>query len=503
MASVARLTTTFSLEEQSEVFFSTTPTSRAIRRLLDSGEIRHIEGRLYTKNLADPLADVVRRRVWDVAAGYFPGAVIVDRTAFELRPAGEEGSVFMCSATRRIVRLPGLVLNCRRGPGPVIGDQPFMGGGLYLSSWPRRFLENARPSRARSGVSRTLSPAEIERQLQMVLNNQGEDELNRLRDDARSLVGVLGAGEEHARLTSMIGALLGTREGKLVSAGARATRAGLGWDERRLPLFDELLAALHAHVPVSRPERPLQMGAPFAFFEAYFSNFIEGTEFLVSEAEEIVFGGGVPVDRPEDAHDVLGTYDLVSHPAARSAVPGDFDSLESILRSTHARLLASRSEMAPGEYKTRANRAGQTEFVAPALVRGTLARGMDRYMALPAGFQRAAFAMFLVSEVHPFADGNGRVARVLTNAELSAAGEQRLIIPTVFRDDYLYALRAMSRQANPTPLIRVLDRSQDFCARLDWTGVDLAEAQLRAANAFDTSAEADASGAILRLPGER
>ena len=31
--------------------------------------------------------------------------------------------------------------------------------------------------------------------------------------------------------------------------------------------------------------------------------------------------------------------------------------------------------------------------------------------------------MFLVSEVHPFADGNGRAARIMMNAELVAAGE--------------------------------------------------------------------------------
>lgn len=164
-----RLTTTFSLEEQPEVFFSTTRTSRAIRRLLVAGELRHIAGRLYTRNLTDPLDDVVRRRVWDVAAGYFPGAVVVDRSAFELRPSGAEGSVFLCSQTRRVVRLPGVVLNCRRGPGPASGDQPFMGAGLHLSSWPRRFLDNMRSSRARTGARRTLSAAEMEQHLQAVL----------------------------------------------------------------------------------------------------------------------------------------------------------------------------------------------------------------------------------------------------------------------------------------------------------------------------------------------
>jgi len=495
-----RPTTTFSITEQPEVFFSTTPTSRAIRRHLQAGELRHIAGRLYTRNLTEPLDDVVRRRVWDVAAGYFPGAVVVDRTAFELRPSGNERSVFLCSTTQRVVRLPGLVLNCRRGVGPVAGDQPFMGGGLYLSSWPRRFLENMRAARARSGVRRTLSASEIEQQLQAILVNQGEDELNRLRDEAHRLAPTLAAQRESKRLSTTIGALLGTRADRLASAGARATRAGRGWDEGRLPALDALMAALAACVPVSRPERPAHMGAPLAFFEAYFSNFIEGTEFLVSEAEDIVFAGAIPTDRPQDAHDIVGTYDLVADPLARAAAPRDFASLEVILKSAHARILAARQELAPGEYKTRPNRAGETEFAAPMLVRGTLERGIERYLALAPGFQRAVFAMFLVSEVHPFADGNGRVARFLTNAEMTAAGQQRLIIPTIMRDDYLQALRAMSRQTNPAPLIRVLDRAQELCSLLDWTDLHRAEDQLRIANAFATPAEADAAGLRLRLP---
>ena len=499
---MARPTTTFSLAEQPEVFFSTTADSRAIRRHLAAGQIRHIAGRLYTKNLTEPLEDVVRRRVWDVAGGYFPQAVVADRTAFELRPAGPEGSVFLVSDTRRIVRLPGIVLNCRRGPGPAGGDQPFMGDRLYLSSWPRRFLDNVRASRARTGTRRTLGAAELESQLHTVLVNQGEEELGRLRDEARALAPELDARNEFERLDALIGSLLGTRDARLTSERSRAARIGMAWDEARLPLFDELLSALNAHVPISRPERPAHMGAPFAFFEAYFSNFIEGTEFLVGEAEDIVFRGAIPAGRPQDAHDVLGTYDLVADATVRARVPSDFPSLEETLRAAHVRILAARPDKAPGAYKVEPNRAGGTLFVAPALVRGTLQRGLERYLALPAGFQRAAFAMFLVSEVHPFADGNGRVARALANAELSAAGQQRLIVPTVFRDDYLSALRAMSRHGNPIPLIRALDRVQELCAQLDWTDLDRAETLLTGVNAFMTPAEADEASLILRLPSE-
>lgn len=494
--------TKFSLEDQPEVFFTSAATSRAIRRLLGEGQIRQVAGRMYTKNLHDPLEEVVRRRAWDVAAGYFPGAVIVDRTAFEMRPSGEEGSVFLCGDTARVVRLPGLVLNCRRGPGPIAGDQPFLGLSLHLSSYPRRFLDNMRRSRARAGSRRTLTRAEMESRLSEIVGKRGEAELNQLRDEAAGIAQALDAVEQLEQLRLLIGALLGTIDSPLSTAGARATAAGRGWDDRRLPLFDELMGALHAGVLARRPEREGLTGSTFAFYESYFSNFIEGTEFTVEEAEDIVFNGAIPPERPADAHDVLGTFDLVSDPSVRGHAPQDAQSLEAVIQAYHRRILAGRPEMRPGAYKERANRAGNTEFVAPGLVTGTLHRGWQRYETLEPGLQRAIFALFLIAEVHPFADGNGRVARALANAELTADGLQRIIIPTVLRDDYLHALRALSRSARSTPLIRVVDRAQRWAAEVDWSSPQAAREDLERTNALLTSAEADDLGIVLRLPSD-
>jgi hypothetical protein len=493
--------TRFSLDEQGEVFFTSTVTSSAVRRLLRAGRVRQVGGRLYTKNLDEPLEDVLRRRAWDVAAGVFPGAVIVDRTAFEPRPAGSEGSIFLCSKATRVVRLPGLVLNCRRGAGPAPGDTPFLGDTLYLSSWPRRFLDNMRRSRARSGTRRTLSRPELEAQLERLLANQGEGELNRLRDEATQIAGELDRDRELAELSSLTGALLGTRETRLASALGRATQAGESWDEARLALFDVLFAALHEHVPLDRPAAE-RISPTFSFFEAYFSNFIEGTEFTVEEAHDIVFRAVVPVDRPKDAHDVLGTFDLVSDPALRARTPSSAEDLKSLLSKFHERIMAGRPEERPGHFKTRKNRAGNTEFVAPSRVLGTLRRGYERYGALESGFARAVFAMFLVAEVHPFSDGNGRVARALANAELSAAGQQRLTIPIVYRDDYLQALRAMSRLSAPGALIKVLARAQAWAGGVDWSSMASAETDLKRTNALLTPEEADERGVILRTPGE-
>lgn len=494
-------TTRFSLEDQGEVFFSSTAASRAVRGLRRAGEIRHVGGRLYTKNLDEPLEDVLRRRAWDVAAGLFPGAVIVDRSAFEPLPTGPEGSIFLCSDTVRVVRLPGLVLNCRRGAGPAEGDMPFLGEALHMSSWPRRFLDNMRPSRARSGVRRTLTRPELEARLETVLSNRGEQELNGLRDEAARLAVELDREQEFEQLSSLIGSLLGSRDGPLASPLARATRLGEGWDEARLALFNDLFAALHAYIPIDRPAAE-RISPTFSFYEAYFSNFIEGTEFTVQEAREIVFDGAIPLDRPKDAHDILGTFDLVSDPTSRARTPSSAEDLLSLLSDSHARIMAGRPEEQPGQFKTRPNRAGNTEFVAPTRVTGTLTRGFEHYLALDAGFPRAAFLMFLIAEVHPFGDGNGRVARALANAELTSAGQQRLVIPIVFRDDYLAALRAMSRRGAPVPLLRALSRAQAWAAEVDWSSMTSAEQDLDRTNALLTPAEAEERGVILRLPSE-
>ncbi len=114
----------------------------------------------------------------------------------------------------------------------------------------------------------------------------------------------------------------------------------------------------------------------FAFWEAYFSNSIEGTEFPVDEADNIVFVGYEPPQRPNDARDVLRTFALAAG-ASRAHVPGSVDEFIRLLRAEHAQMLASRPEIAPGEFKTQPNQAGNTSFVAPTLVEGTLRQGYE------------------------------------------------------------------------------------------------------------------------------
>lgn len=477
--------TKFSLKDMPEIFVSDTGISKAVSEAVARGKLRKLASRLYTKNLDEAPERIVRRNWYYLITGYFPDAVISDRTAIENGPA-LDGSIFLIAAKKRDVELPGLMFRPRKGPAALESDRPFI-GGARLASTARAYLENMRTSRPRSGkVARTLSRSEMEERLDAMIRRQGEDAVNELRDEARRLAPVLELEKEGEALSELIGSLLGTREGGLQSALGKARLAGKPFDPDRIELFEILFGALRETVPVSRPvgERSTEENANLSFFEAYFSNFIEGTEFTVEEAEEIVFGGVIPQERPADAHDILGTYRIVSDPAEMRIRPGSFDEMIDLIRRRHAVFMERRSDANPGTFKTRENRAGGTLFVAPDLVLGTLEKGFAFLDGLEAPAHRAAFMMFLVSEVHPFADGNGRAARIMTNAEFIAGGEERIIIPTVYRDNYLSALRALSRTRNAQPVIRVLDFAQAYAKAIDWSGLEGARRMLEQTNAF-------------------
>jgi len=262
-----------------------------------------------------------------------------------------------------------------------------------------------------------------------------------------------------------------------------------------------LFETLKASAPIHRRARETtsQAKTNLSFFEAYFSNFIEGTEFEIDEAVDIVFNGRIPNDRPEDAHDVLGTFRIVSDTTEMSKLPGSSEELSQLLKSRHAVFMELRPDKHPGAYKIKNNQAGSSLFVAPELVEGTLEKGFEIYQSLNVPLYRAIFMMFLISEIHPFTDGNGRAARIMMNAELVAADEEKIIIPTVYRSNYLSSLKALTHNGLTDPLIRTLDFAQKYTRSLDWHDFEDARRQLHETNAFMDPNEADDNGVRLKL----
>jgi fido (protein-threonine AMPylation protein) len=489
-----------SLKDPPEVFVSTAAMSAAVSRAVAAGKLRRLGSRLYTTNRTEDAASLVRRHLWEIAAGFFPGALVADRTALEHQPA-PDGSVFLVASRGGNIALLGVTLRARRGSAQLPDDFNLR-DNLYCMSTARALIENMRPTRARSGVARTLKRSEIETWLDRFLRNSGKERLNALRDQIKALASSLKMEEAGRELDAMIGALLGTRHAKMSTPVAKARARGVPFDPQRVGLFEKLHDALRRF-----PPEPARLWDPTdraainqAFFEAYFSNFIEGTEFAVEEAAAIVFDGVIPANRPADAHDVLGTFRLVSNAEEMKRLPKSADALLDLLRKRHRTIMEGRPEKASGEFKDRPNQVGSFIFVAPEDVHGTLVEGFRVYQRLTEPLHRAIFMMFLVSEVHPFADGNGRVARVMMNAELVAAQQVRVLIPIVYCSNYISALRALSANAWPEPIIKTLAFAQRYVAAIPWSDMKRARSVLARTNAFVRPELGDEEGVRLRVP---
>jgi Fic/DOC family len=207
----------------------------------------------------------------------------------------------------------------------------------------------------------------------------------------------------------------------------------------------------------------------------------------VLEARGFALDGKPIADRPKDSHDIMGVLRQAVSPAWAMQTLAMGEPVLAQLRARHADQMAQRPEVSPGEFKVKANRAGNTEFVDPVLVRGTLVEGSKILPSVPAGTARALLAMFLVAEVHPFADGNGRLARLVMNAELTAVGACRIIIPTLFREEYLDCLRVLTRAHDPLPFVTAMQKIHAWTAAFDYQNIDQVIATMQRCNAFERS----------------
>ena len=457
---------------------------RKVLRLVSEGQLLKLYQGVYTSNQKSPPESVVLRHWASIVSHLLPGGVISYRSGYEAKPI--EGQLYVTRGNRpRTLELPGLTIKVIPGPSAADGDVPYK--SLFLASQSRWLLENMATGR---GVSERVLPQEaLEAELDKILSIRGEYRFNQLRDACRTLADKMGREKEFKRLDGIMGALLGTHENKkLQGKQALARAAGRPYDPDRLALFDTLFSRLRTE---AMPEITAiaDVGVAlenFAFFESYFSNYIEGTTFLVSEAEEIVFEGKLILNRAEDSHDILGTFQAAMRAPWRNQPPKTADDFLHWLKSVNALVMQSRKDKNPGEWKDQNNQAGATLFVAHELVQGTLREGFERIQALEDPLARALMAMFVISEVHPFKDGNGRTARLAMNCVLSAAGQSRIIVPTVYREDYLLPLKSLSNHADAMPYIRAMTRIQTWTAAFDYIQPrhELYEA-LKRCNAFE------------------
>jgi tetratricopeptide (TPR) repeat protein len=153
------------------------------------------------------------------------------------------------------------------------------------------------------------------------------------------------------------------------------------------------------------------------------------------------------------------------HRALRGGFACESRTVVAWLRYWHALLASHRPELAPGQLKAFPNSViinPDIERTAPAQVEGTLERIHARCATLPAGAARAALAYYVIADVHPFADGNGRLGRFLMNRELEAAGLSPIVTPASFKPPFGRALNAIRRQCDLDPFVAWLASCDEY-----------------------------------------
>ena len=485
------------------LFFDDVASRTTLSKAVGDGRIRRLAPRIYSADLVSAESEIIWKN-WSLLCGHLlPGAVIVDRSAATSGVIFDGSLTVAADTGRKAIKLPGLEIRIRPGT-PHESDSPWT-HGLVMSSPARTLVDNLEPSRSRGGrPSRTLTMTELEDWVARKYIAWGPERTDRLRVQARDLAAETGRAHHVDTIDALFDQLTGIepvrpRAGQLF----RAVKTGQGWDERRIRLFAQAADTLSQLPPPAVPDWLPECDPPgdLPFYEAYFSNYIEGITFTVDQARHIVETGTPPVERPADGHDILGTYRCVVDPIGRAATSTDPDELIGHLITRHQEIMRGRPDKHPGIWKTENNRVGAYDFVDKDLVEGTLRRGLEHVGVLPEGLARALYVMIVITEVHPFEDGNGRIARVMMNAELSATAAARIVIPSVYRDEYLGGLRRTSTtDGDIGAYVRVMTYAWRWSAAMPWSDPAATEGQLIATNALLDSTDAEVRGTRLELP---
>jgi Fic family protein len=213
----------------------------------------------------------------------------------------------------------------------------------------------------------------------------------------------------------------------------------------------------------------------------YHSNHIEGNTLTYGETELLLIHGQTHGNHTLREYEEMQAHDVgISHlrelAEDRTRLIGETDirNLNKIIlkepfwkpaQTTDGQ--ATRKQIIPGEYKTTPNNVltatGELfEFAPPSDVPLRM-QALLKWLGESLHEFREADLLWLLAKlhhdfvlIHPFDDGNGRVARMLVNYVLMRLGYPPIIVPTERKRDYLTALR-LADAGNPEELEKFLE----------------------------------------------
>jgi Fic family protein len=198
----------------------------------------------------------------------------------------------------------------------------------------------------------------------------------------------------------------------------------------------------------------------------YTSNAIEGNTLSAVETTLVIEKGVTIAGKPLKDHlEALDHYDAIRYvrELAREKTPLK----ESDVRNLHRLVLQrSRPDIA-GRYADLARyvrtETGRHEFPSPAEIPALMGDFAKWLSAAPDTLEAAFTAHRRLVDIHPFNDGNGRVARLLMNLILIRGGYPPIAVRPEDRASYIRALQQSQAGLGSTSFDNLL------CERLDAT----------------------------------
>ncbi len=184
----------------------------------------------------------------------------------------------------------------------------------------------------------------------------------------------------------------------------------------------------------------------------YTSNALEGNSLTESETKIVIENGLTVAGKPlRDVYEVLGhanAYDYLQQ------MMQDISLTEEQLLVLHRLFYERIDASSAGQYRTVQVFLSGSRYSLP--LPEEVSRLMQEFVRWfnaneglihPVKFAAMAHQRFVF--IHPFIDGNGRVARLLMNFVLLRAGYQIAIIPPVLRREYIAALETAHENTEP------------------------------------------------------
>ena len=220
----------------------------------------------------------------------------------------------------------------------------------------------------------------------------------------------------------------------------------------------------------------------------YHSNAIEGNTLTLGETRSLILHGLTARGKPMRDHlDIEGHDDAVK--AIGDAIEEDYALNEVFIRNLHRILLKEPYEadaMTPdgrlvkrtitiGDYKTRPNNVRTSigeiyYFTAPEHVKPAMSDLIDWYRAKEQEGEHpiiiAATFHYRFVRIHPFDDGNGRMARLLMNMILIKHGYTVALIRHENRGEYLRELEQVDKTEDLTEFINYVATCCEYSLNL-------------------------------------